>query len=62
METAIMPTSVEPDELLKSMAAQAVEHGDTLRQSVRDLTLRALSSREATIEQISKILESVTLA
>jgi hypothetical protein len=60
METVIMPTSVEPDGLLKSMAAQAVEHGDTLRQPVRDLTLRALSSREATIEQLSKVLESVT--
>jgi hypothetical protein len=55
-----MPTSVEPDGLLRSMAAQAVEHGDTLRQPVRDLTLRALSSREATIEQLSKVLESVT--
>ncbi len=55
-----MKPTLDANELLETMAAKAVEHGDTLRQSVRDLTLKALSSREATVEQINKVVESVT--
>lgn len=55
-----MNPAVDPNELLQSMAAKAVEHGDTLRQSVRDLTLKALTSREATLEQVNKVLQTVT--
>ena len=55
-----MNPAIDPNELLQSMAAKAVEHGDTLRQSVRDLTLKALTSREATLEQVNKVLHSVT--
>lgn len=55
-----MNPAIDPNELLQTMAAKAVEHGDTLRQSVRDLTLKALSSREATLEQVNKVLEAVT--
>lgn len=55
-----MTTTLDPNEMLQKLAAKAVEHGDTLRQSVRDLTLKALSSREATVEQVNKVLQSVT--
>jgi hypothetical protein len=55
-----MKPAIDPNELLEKLAAKAVEQGDTLRQSVRDLTLKALSSREATLEQVNKVLQSVT--
>lgn len=55
-----MPLPMDPNELIKSMAAKAVDHAETLRQSVRDLTIRALSSRESTVEQLSNVLQSVT--
>ena len=55
-----MKPTLDPNEMLETMAAKAVEHGDTLRQSVRDMTLKALSSREATAEQINKVVETVT--
>jgi len=55
-----MSLSMDPNELLKSMAARAVDHAETLRQSVRDLTIRALSSRESTVEQLNSVLRSVT--
>ncbi|RZI37795.1 hypothetical protein EGT07_37485, partial [Herbaspirillum sp. HC18] len=55
-----MKPAIDPNEMLQTLAAKAVEHGDTLRQSVRDLTLKALSSREATLDQINKVLQSVT--
>jgi hypothetical protein len=51
---------VEPDEWLKSMAAQAVAQGDNIRANVRDLTLKALHGRELTISQIKRVLQSVT--
>jgi hypothetical protein len=56
----MVQSSTDPNELLQTMAAKAVEHGETLRQSVRDMTLRALSTREATLEQLNKVLQSVT--
>lgn len=55
-----MNPAVDPNEMLEKLAAKAVEHGDTLRQTVRDLTLKALSTREATVEQINKVVQSVT--
>lgn len=55
-----MKPTLDPNELLETMAAKAVEHGDTLRQSVRDMTLKALSSREVTVEQLNKVVETVT--
>jgi hypothetical protein len=51
---------MDTDAALKAMAAKAVEHAETLRESVRDLTLRALSTREATVEQLEKVLTLVT--
>ena len=55
-----MKPTLDPNEMLETMAAKAVEHSDTLRQSVRDMTLKALSSREATVEQLNKVVETVT--
>lgn len=55
-----MKPAIDPNEMLQTLAAKAVEHADTLRQSVRDLTLKALSSREATLEQMNKVLQSIT--
>ncbi len=54
-----MKPAIDPNEMLEKLAAKAVEHGDSLRQSVRDLTLKALSTREATVEQMNKVVESV---
>lgn len=55
-----MNPAIDPNEMLEKLAAKAVEHGDSLRQTVRDLTLKALSTREATVEQLNKVVQSVT--
>ncbi len=51
---------VDVDEVLKKLAAQAVKQGEDLRAGVRDLTLRALQTRELSLGQIRQVLRSVT--
>jgi hypothetical protein len=55
-----MQSAMDFSGVLRSMAAKAVEQRETLRRSVRDLTLGALSSRGATTEQLDKILQAIT--
>ena len=50
-------------EAITSMFSQAsVKQGETLRQTVNDATLKALQGRELTMDNIKKVLKSMTQA
>ena len=51
---------VEVDEVLKKMAAESVKQGENLRVTVRDLTLKALQTRELSLAQIQQVVASIT--
>ena len=55
-----MKPMIDTDEMLKQMTAQAVAQGESLRSTVRDLTLQALQSRELSLAQIKSVISSVT--
>jgi hypothetical protein len=55
-----MQPMIDPDAMLKQMTAQAVAQGESLRSTVRDLTLRALQSRELSLAQIKSVIRNVT--
>jgi hypothetical protein len=55
-----MKPMIDADEMLKQMTAQAVAQGESLRSTVRDLTLRALQTRELSLNQIKSVVRSVT--
>jgi hypothetical protein len=56
---------IDPDEMLKSMAAEAVKQHTQIRTAIRDLTLKALQVRELSLQQINgvvgKVAEGVNL-
>jgi hypothetical protein len=60
METETMTPMIDTDEVLKQMTAQAVAQGESLRSTVRDVTLQALQSRELSLAQIKSVIKSVT--
>lgn len=55
-----MKPMLDTDEVLSQMTAQAVAQGESLRATVRDLTLQALQSRELSLNQIKSVISSVT--
>lgn len=52
--------ALHPEEALKQMTSQAVQQGENLRETVHNLTLQALKTRELTLEQITTVLKTVT--
>ena len=54
------PSTINPDEMLKSMAAQAVKQHEQIRTTIRDLTLKALQTRDLSLEQINGVVRNVT--
>jgi hypothetical protein len=52
--------AIDVDQVLKSLASQSVKQGSNVRATVRDLTLKALQQRELTLDQIRKVLRSIT--
>lgn len=50
----------DADEMLKQLTSETVKHSNNLRDSVRDITLQALKTRELNLEQIKTVLHSVT--
>ena len=54
------PSTINPDEMLKSMAAQAVKQHEQIRTTIRDITLRALQMRDLSLEQINGVVRNVT--
>ncbi len=55
-----MKPMIDTDAVLTQMTAQAVAQGESLRSTVRDLTLQALQSRELSLAQIKSVIKSVT--
>ena len=54
------PSTINPDEMLKSMTAQAVKQHEQIRTSIRDITLKALQMRDLTLEQINGVVRNIT--
>ena len=52
--------TINPDEMLKSMAAEAVKQHKQIRTTIRDLTLQALQMRELSLKQINSVVRKVT--
>ena len=52
--------AIDIDQVLKTLASQSVKQGRDVRTAVRDVTLKALQQRELTLNQIRKVLQSVT--
>jgi len=48
------------DQVLKGLASQSIKQGRDVRIAVRDLTLEALQQRELTLNQIGRVLRSIT--
>lgn len=51
---------VDADTMLKQLTSETVKHSENLRESVRDITLKAFKTRELNLEQIKSVLHSVT--
>jgi hypothetical protein len=54
------PSTINPDEMLKSMAAQAVKQQEQIRTTIRDLTLKTLQARDLSLEQINGVIRNIT--
>src|SRR6478752_10774074 len=54
------PSTIKPDEMLKSMAAQAVKQHEQIRTTIRDLTLKTLQARDLSLEQINGVIRNIT--
>jgi O6-methylguanine-DNA--protein-cysteine methyltransferase len=52
--------ALNSDEMLKTMAAEAVKQQSQIRSAVRDITLKALQARELGLAQISSVVRNVT--
>ena len=48
-------TTVNPDEILKTMVAEAVKQQSQIRSAVRDITLKALQARDLGLAQINTV-------
>jgi phage gp36-like protein len=53
-------TTVNPDEMLKTVVAEAVKQQTQIRSAVRDITLKALQARELGLAQINTVIRNVT--
>jgi len=51
---------MDADEVLKGLAHESVKQGENLRTAVREVTLNALRGRELTLEQIKRVVRTVT--
>jgi hypothetical protein len=50
---------IDPDEMLESLAAEAVKQAGHVRATIRDLTLQALQARELSLKQISSVVRRI---
>lgn len=58
----MIKSGIDQDALVKMFAESGVKQGDALRQAVGSATLKALQGRELTLENIRKVVKSVTQA
>ena len=52
--------TLNSDEMLKTMVAEAVKQQTQIRSAVRDITLKALQARELGLSQINNVVRNVT--
>ena len=52
--------TLNSDEILKTMVAEAVKQQTQIRSAVRDITLKALQARELGLSQINSVVRNVT--
>src|SRR4051812_27989305 len=69
MRVATTPTGdemikagIDQDAITKMFSDATAKQGDTLRKGVAEATLKALQGRELTMENIKKVLKTVTTA
>lgn len=55
-------SGIDQDALVTMFAQATAQQGETLRKAVSDATLKALQGRELTVENIRKVLKTVTEA
>ena len=58
----MMKSGIDQDAIVNMFAQASAQQGETLRQSVSDATLKALHGRELTMDNIKKVLKTVTQA
>jgi hypothetical protein len=51
---------MDPDEMLKAMAEEAVKQHKHIRTAIRDLTIQALQMREVSLKQVNTVVRKVT--
>ena len=55
-------SGIDQDAIIAAFAQASARQGETLRKTVSEATLKALQGRELTVENIRKVLKSVTQA
>ncbi len=55
----MMKAGIDQDALITMFSAASAKQGEALRKAVGDATLKALQSRELTLDNISKVVKSV---
>lgn len=58
----MIKSGIDQDALIASFAQATAKQGDALRKTVSEATLKALQGRELTLENIRKVLKTVTQA
>jgi hypothetical protein len=58
----MMKSGIDQDALIKAYSQASAQHGEALRKAVADATLKALQGRELTLENIRKVVKTVTQA
>jgi hypothetical protein len=61
-DNKMMKAGIDHDAMIKMFAEASAKQGEALRKGVADATLKALQGRELTMENIKKVLNSVTTA
>jgi hypothetical protein len=58
----MLKSGIDQDALIDMFAEASAKQGEKLRQAVADATLKALQSRELTLDNVRKVLKTVTQA
>ena len=58
----MMKAGIDQDAIVKMFSEATAKQGEALRKAVADATLKALQGRELTMENIKKVLKTVTTA
>ena len=58
----MIKSGIDQDAIVKMFADATAKQGETLRKAVGEATLKALQGREVTMENVRKVLKTVTQA